>query len=811
MRDLQRRIDELRRRLQNLTDAAELPVLERTARELLSDARNTPYEQDARTLFSDVAKRAAPAPATNPTVRGLLRRAKIRLEMAGDVDDIDEAIDILTEALAIDTHDEDVIGLLRQAAGMSSQAIHRVRDLFNRYNVTAELTPPPDVRATSTSTVPAVDIDSGNPMDAPPRYVGPGSAPMTPPSAIVPVPSQAPANDLNTLFSRLSESYYAGDYQLTVDTANRILAIEPSNLTAKEYRQKAEDNLIRGIVPDHRIPFEARVAYNRANSLVRAGNYDEAARLYREARELAERAGILTWKDVEQALLDIQDLALAREFIIEGDRLMANDSWAEAQRKYEGALRIVAGDPQAAERVEMVQKVQADTNQISVQLNMIGGSLEDQVAQIQTLRNLLAQARQLLPTSTRLAQLQRDTDARVNAVRNRLNEQAAAALDRARSSTALEDRLKLTEQALKLMEYAVELDPADSTTASNIMEARAASQELARARQMIERASTMAGQNLDQEVMQARMLLAGLPQASQDERYRMVVNEVLSRYIERVEQALEMGDMAEAQNWLAGARDDPFRILGRRSEIYRLDNVIRFRRNQRRALAAVIGGFIILALFLCTLFTRSTWQPALFPTVTPSITPLPTQTPTLTPTASLTPSETPLPSETYTASPSPTPSLTPTSSLTPTITQTPTWTWTPSPTWTPSWTPTASLTPTASHTPTETPTSTETSTPSSTPTLTMTPTISPTPPELCRLAVNGANGVFMRDDATTNSPVVAVLAVGQEMDALERKTQVNRLDGALWYRVRVNLPDGTLYGWVRTDVVREVTPCPPLP
>jgi len=93
----------------------------------------------------------------------------------------------------------------------------------------------------------------------------------------------------------------------------------------------------------------------------------------------------------------------------------------------------------------------------------------------------------------------------------------------------------------------------------------------------------------------------------------------------------------------------------------------------------------------------------------------------------------------------------------------------------------------------------------------MTPTISPTPPELCRLAVNGANGVFMRDDATTNSPVVAVLAVGQEMDALERKTQVNRLDGALWYRVRVNLPDGTLYGWVRTDVVREVTPCPPLP
>ena len=61
-------------------------------------------------------------------------------------------------------------------------------------------------------------------------------------------------------------------------------------------------------------------AYNRANSLVRAGNYEQASGLYREARELAERDGILTWKDVEQALLDIQDLALARELLTDGDR-----------------------------------------------------------------------------------------------------------------------------------------------------------------------------------------------------------------------------------------------------------------------------------------------------------------------------------------------------------------------------------------------------------------------------------------------------------------------------------------------------------
>jgi len=82
--------------------------------------------------------------------------------------------------------------------------------------------------------------------------------------------------ETDDLMSELTESYYSGNYQQTVDIANRLLSRSPNNQAAMEYRQKAEDNLIRGVVPDHRIPFEARVSYNRANSLVRAGNYEEA-------------------------------------------------------------------------------------------------------------------------------------------------------------------------------------------------------------------------------------------------------------------------------------------------------------------------------------------------------------------------------------------------------------------------------------------------------------------------------------------------------------------------------------------------------
>ena len=134
------------------------------------------------------------------------------------------------------------------------------------------------------------------------------------------MPAYGSNPDIDQALSQLTEAYYSGDYQHTIDIANRILSQQPGNPTALEYRQKSEDNLIRGIVPDHRIPFDARVAYNRANSLVRAGSYDEAETLYREARDTAERDGILSWKDVEQALLDIQDLALARELLNDGDR-----------------------------------------------------------------------------------------------------------------------------------------------------------------------------------------------------------------------------------------------------------------------------------------------------------------------------------------------------------------------------------------------------------------------------------------------------------------------------------------------------------
>jgi tetratricopeptide (TPR) repeat protein len=792
--NLQQRLEELRLQLQQMpaeADSQQVAQLERTARTLLADAKNTPYETAAQTLFGELARMSNPTSPTAATIRGLVRRARIRIEIAGDDDDIDEAIDILAEGLALNAQDADVVNLLKEAGARSAQAGQRVSDLFNRYGVTAaqEVTKP----VTPTATIPAAE---------PPRPAYPTSAGYPPPEIEIteePTARRLPGRptggfintvntgpDLDDMLSELTQAYYAGDYQQTVDIANRILTAQPGNPAALDYRQKAEDNLIRGVVPDHRIPFDARVAYNRANSLVRAGNYDEAEKLYREARDLAERSGILTWKDAEQALLDIQDLALARELLLEGDRLIKTDNWSEALRKYEGALRVVPNDPQAEERIETIRRIQQDADQATVQLSMLNGPLSEQVAQLQNILTILMRVRQQLPDSPRLVQLTQTANNRLSGLKTQIHDQAQAALARSSNSTRVEERLVMTNEALNLLELGIKLDPSDSNMSELLLETRTSTSDMQRARQVIDRAASLVAQNFDNELSQARSMLAGLREYAQDERYRVVVSDLLSRYVERAEFALEEGNLSETESWIAAMQEDPFRVLGRRSEVLRIENGVRgLRRRGTTRIGLIVTG-IILFLIASLFFTQGLWMPVMFPP------------PTATATYTLTPSNTPTPSDT------PTPSNTPTASSTPTITATATSTYTPSPTITPSFTVTPSITPSVTSSPTHTPTITPTLTPSNTPTLTNTPT------RLCQIFNASTEGINVRSLPSVNqgSQVIGRIPQSTVADVLR---QDRSSDGAVWYFVTAQIQGNRIEGWIRANLATPLDTCPPAP
>jgi tetratricopeptide (TPR) repeat protein len=774
MPDLNQRLDDLRRAVQALPEEADPEViadLEKQARALLSDAKNTPSEAGAQALFGELARLSNPTSPVAASVRALLRRARIRIDIAGDDDDIDEAIDILAEGLALSPRDPDVIAMLEDAGKHNGQAKQRVNDLFTRYNVERKAPPRPAVETQP-------EIPKAKDDGKPPQINYPTSAGYPPPEREIyqqQPPTRRTGNmptyggDMDDALSEVTQAYYSGDYQMVVDLANRVLSQQPGNATALEYRQKAEDNLIRGVVPDHRIPFDARVAYNRANSLVRAGNYDEAERLYREARDIAERNGILSWKDAEQALLDISDLALAREMINEGDRLMGADNWNDALRKYEGALRVVPNDPQAEERIERVRRIQGDAEGAAAQLSMLGGSLSEQAAQLQTVLCMIGRLRQSLPNSPRLAQLSDNANNRLSAIKNQLHEQAQSALNRANSATALDEKLNLTNDALQLLELGVKLDPGDTALSTLLLEARSAASDMQRARQVIERAANHIAQNYDNELLQARSMLSGLMQYAQDTRYRTVVNDLLTRYIERAVAAVEEGDVEEAQALLQTMRDEPFNVVGRRAEIARLEAQVRSMKQRGRLRLAGMFGGIIFVIVVVALLTRPTWIGLIAPSPTP------------------TPSDTPTPSATFTPSDSPTPSNTPTATDTPTATLTP------------------SRTPTSTYTPTETYTATATLTPSDT------PTVTPTPRIICQIFAR--QNVNARSEPNLNASVISTIPNGTVMDVLGTQ---NGADGRRWFLIEANNGNVRISGvFVRDDAnflgQFPNNPCPAAP
>ena len=136
---------------------------------------------------------------------------------------------------------------------------------------------------------------------------------------------------------------------------------------------------------------------------------------------------------------------------------------------------------------------------------------------------MLASLRQLLPGSERLKRLVREVEDRSNNLIAQLYSQAQGALTRAESATVLEEKHRLTIEAVRALETAVEFSPADEDLAELLQRARTNEADMGEARHIIERASALIAQNYENELSQARTMLAGLRSYAQDPRYRMIV------------------------------------------------------------------------------------------------------------------------------------------------------------------------------------------------------------------------------------------------------------------------------------------------
>ncbi len=175
---------------------------------------------------------------------------------------------------------------------------------------------------------------------------------------------------IQQLLARARHFYYAGEYQEAIELLSQVLLIDPNNREARDRLEQSEDSLRRGFVPDSRVPFEARVAFGRAQSLERAGRYEEARKGYQLALEEARKGGELlkNWQPAVESLARIENAIVAQETRKEADALMQQDMWPEAIRKYEAILKLIPEDSHARQYIELLSRVQEEVTPLEAAL-----------------------------------------------------------------------------------------------------------------------------------------------------------------------------------------------------------------------------------------------------------------------------------------------------------------------------------------------------------------------------------------------------------------------------------------------------------
>jgi len=253
--------------------------------------------------------------------------------------------------------------------------------------------------------------------------------------------------------------FYAGEYLDAIKIYEDIIKIDPGNREAKERRATAEYNIKHGIVPDTKVPYLARTAYGRAQSLESAGKYYEAKETYTEALEIAEKV-VGKWKPAIEALLRIEQEIYALNTRDEADKLTQADKWEEAIEKYKLVVTTYTfNDNKAESMIKILSRLLESYRETKRKLELKSESLLDQSSSAVQTMSYIKILHSELPNSVRLAQMQEDIDVLMNDIRDTLFSQAKNLLEKAKNVYSITIRKQIYEEASTLLGHAEQVDP----------------------------------------------------------------------------------------------------------------------------------------------------------------------------------------------------------------------------------------------------------------------------------------------------------------------------------------------------------------
>jgi len=150
--------------------------------------------------------------------------------------------------------------------------------------------------------------------------------------------------DTDELLKKARQLFYAGEYSKAIEIFEEILKIDPHNFEAQERLNTAQDNLKNGIIPETAVPFEARAAFGRAQSLERARRLYEAKESYKQAIEITKKSfpDMPLWRPAVEAINRIEQEI---EIIKAQNGIIAYFEISSTLNKFEKLSFLKAGEP----------------------------------------------------------------------------------------------------------------------------------------------------------------------------------------------------------------------------------------------------------------------------------------------------------------------------------------------------------------------------------------------------------------------------------------------------------------------------------
>lgn len=641
--DLSTWINDLRERMDQ-ADSSQLLELSEEARSLLKEAYDTELYEEARDLFRKIRRRVESDEVSNDknseNIVNQIHQESLIIE-GGSIGEVENAVRRLKQILNnLSNENQDLIQKVLKSLDLAANRNAHIRELV------ISILKADTIKSKSGVNELRIELEKDNNGSRNEKN-----------NDIYQKEQQirSRTDDEKYVNERLAEArrlFYAGDYHQAIDIYSEILQIDEDNKEAKTRLARAEDNILRGVVPDNKVPFDARMAFGKAQSLERAGRYDEARQSYEKALEDARKGGpeLANWAPPMEALLRIEEYAVAHETRDEADEFMKEDKWDEAIDKYQRVLKLIPDDSHSKRRLDLLKNIQTQVSNVSGKLSFLTGDSIEKGKKVTELLHDVEILRHELPESLRLREISSQIRSKGGELKNRMIERSKQLISQAEIVSTLIEKKRIVDEASQLLNYSLELD-ADDKEIYNLLQLVSEEQaELEEAIQSLNEAKKLVGSSIESDRRQAKALLSELTAYSRDRTYIQLVTLLRQQYLSAIQKKLQQNQVEEADSLLSTVHKEPFSLLGQSDEAWRLEQKIKQKRNRKLLTRIAYGfaGFVGFAILLVV--TRSFWLPVIVPsrnetptyTITPTYTPSKTLTPTrtLTPTATITPTAT---------------------------------------------------------------------------------------------------------------------------------------------------------------------------